>query len=285
MKNSNFPINPMKPLSVLILLPLLLLAAGCRDQLLLYPTRNEIEIPQNVQRKLIPWAEGNLEVFVCRSDACATQSPQAYLLRFIGAGDRAEKVAHQLALWKTKPVEAWTVNRPGFGGSDGAASADLMPSAALAAFDAMSKEARGKPILLWGYSVGGSEALCVAAQRPAAGLVLRNTPPLRELLMEAHGWWNLWLVSGPAAASIPDALDSLAQAPNCKTPALFIISEGDLIVPKNLQLRLYEAYAGPKKMVESTAGGHSGVIDEEIWDQVEKDLDWLWNAAVTRQAR
>jgi hypothetical protein len=39
----------------------------------------------------------------------------------------------------------------------------------------------------------------VAANRPCAGLVLTNPPPLRNMILQRFGWWNLWLLATPVA--------------------------------------------------------------------------------------
>ena len=61
------------------------------DRLILFPTTNRID-PGSAAQKLIPFQNGNLEVWTARS-ALAHQSgrPDIYVLRFYGNADRADR--------------------------------------------------------------------------------------------------------------------------------------------------------------------------------------------------
>ena len=117
-------------------------------------------------------------------------------------------------MWNDRAVEIWGMNYPGFGGSTGPPRLARIGPAAVAAFDALRREAADAPIVAYGASIGATAALHVAASRPAeiAGLILHNPPPLREMILRQFGWWNLWLLAGPVALQIPRDLDSIANA-------------------------------------------------------------------------
>jgi fermentation-respiration switch protein FrsA (DUF1100 family) len=103
------------------------------------------------------------------------------------------------------------------------------------------------------------------------------------LILEHHGWWNLWLLALPAAAAIPSDLDSLANAPRAKAPALFILSEKDQVVPVGFQRLIYDSYGGPTHVLDLPNATHTEGMDEAAWDQVDKELDWLWERAFPKQ--
>src|SRR5439155_322749 len=146
----------------------------------------------------------------------------SYILRFYGNADRAERwVAAEAEEWNDRAVEVWGMNYPGFGGSTGPARLSLLGPAALAAFDELKRHATNQPIVVFGASIGATAALHVAANRPAAGLILQNPPPLREIILRRFGWWNLWLLAGPVALQIPRDLDSVSSAKAIRTPANF----------------------------------------------------------------
>src|SRR5437899_673838 len=84
-----------------------------------------------------------------------------------------------ITTYNVAAVEIWAVNYPGFGGSSGPAQLRLIPSAALAAFDALQSKAGTRPIIVFGTSLGATVALHVAAHRNVHGIVLHNPPPLR----------------------------------------------------------------------------------------------------------
>ena len=112
-----------------------------------------------------------MEVFVARSPGARSAGPRAYVLEFCGNATRAEYVINYVAdRWGDRPVEVWVMNYPGFGASTGPAKLDAIAQASLATYDALAKEARGKPIILAGSSLGTCAALYVATQRSALAI-------------------------------------------------------------------------------------------------------------------
>ena len=179
------------------------------------------------------------------------------MLFFIGKGGRADQWIEKIAdAWSDKPVEVWGMNYPGSGGSDGPVRVDQVGPDALAIFDAAKAVAGSRPIFVQGGSFGTTAALCVAARRPVAGLILQNPPPLKQLIIGQYGWWNLWLAAGPIAAQVPADLDSLANAPKCSAPAIFILAGRDQLIPPKYHDLVVNAYAGPKRIIEMPWAGH-----------------------------
>jgi hypothetical protein len=220
----------------------------------------------------IPDSDGIIEVFRARSPGAQTTDPRAFVLRFTGdAGQAAQFTASR---WRECPVEVWVVNYPGYGGSDGPRTLRRLAAAALAAYDATLKAAGGRPIILEGFSLGTVPALHVAANRPVAGLILQNPPALREVVLR-HGWWNLWLLAGPVAWSIPSELDSLANAKRCTVPAVFLLAEKDRTVPPEVQREVYGAYAGSKRLIVQIGAGHADPLDDATERQLRDGMDWI----------
>ena len=180
--------------------------------------------------------------------------------------------------WSGNAVELWGVNYPGSGGSDGPVELSLVSSDALGVYDALKIRAGARPIFIQAASFGTTAALCVAARRPVAGLVLQNPPPLRQLILGRYGWWNLWLIAGPLAAQVPDELDSLANAAHCRAPAVFILSGSDNTVPASYQQRVVDSYAGPKRVVAMPAAGHDTPLAGEAADALKNGKQWMWES-------
>jgi pimeloyl-ACP methyl ester carboxylesterase len=213
------------------------------------------------ERTVVQREEGDVEIWVTRTRAAHAAAPEAVVLAFCGNADRAERLAARVARrLGDRPVEIWSVNYPGFGGSEGSARLGAIPDAALAAYDAAAAREPPLPVLCWGESIGTAAALHVASQRDVEGLVLHNPPPLKRLIMVRHGWWNLWLVAIPVALQVPSELNSLDTAPLVDAPAVFVMAQGDSVVPYDYQRLVFEAYAGPKSDVP-IAGGHNSGID------------------------
>jgi hypothetical protein len=254
---------------------LLMLFGGCANQLILFPSRQPIKAG-TARQVFIPTAgDRKVEVWVDRSPGAASNEIRAYVIEFTGNATRAEQVASNAAYrWGDRPIEAWTMNYPGYGQSSGKASLNDIPPAALAVYDHVAKIADGKPIVLSGNSLGTTAALYVAAHRPTAGLILQNPPAIRSLILRHFGWWNLWLLAGPVALHVPKELDSPTNAPKIGAPAIFILASDDTFVLPANQMKVVNAYAGPKRIIHMT-GGHNDGVDGSALHELTSGFDWL----------
>jgi pimeloyl-ACP methyl ester carboxylesterase len=237
----------------------LVLLAGCNpaNAVLLWPPSGPTDAG-GAQRRTARDGDANVEIWTM-----PTPNPRAYVLRFYGNGALAQwELAYEAS--QLQGVEMWGVNYRGYGGSDGPATLRGVASSSLAAYDALAAEAHGKPIYVFGTSLGATAALHVAARRDVKGVVLVNPPPLRRLVLERHGWWNLFLVAGPTALGIPSDLDSEDNARKTNVPAVIVTSEDDGIVPLQYQGRVIGAYAGPKTVIQIPAAGHNDAPPPEI---------------------
>src|SRR5262245_582546 len=205
------------------------------DMLMLFPSTGRID-SGTATRRTIPFAGGDLESWTATSRLAQEKGADAYLLRFYGNADRAERwVADEAEMWDQRAIEVWGINYPGFGGSTGPARLARIGPAALAAFDTLKREAGDRPIIVFGTSMGSTAALHIAAHRKVAGLILQNPPALREMVLRQFGWWNLWLLAGPLALKIPRDLDSVANARTIRAPAIFLLAGRDEVVPPRFQ--------------------------------------------------
>jgi pimeloyl-ACP methyl ester carboxylesterase len=227
---------------------------------------------------------GVVEIWTARSAGVAEAGgtePRAFVLEFIGNASRAEYMAAAAAEeWGQRPVEVWSVNYPGYGGSPGRASLASIPPAALAAYDALRARAGDRPIFVGGQSLGTAAALHVAANRPVAGAVLWSPPPLRNMILTRFGWWNLWLVAGPVAMGIPSQLDSVRNARNVAAPGVFVVTGRDTVVPIAYQTKVAGAYRGEKKYVRLPDSEHNAVLEGASVAEYQAGLDWLWSRGV-----
>lgn len=259
---------------------------GCADHLILHPTRDPIPVPNGTRTTLPfgPQAAGSggekvLEVWVGRTRVRSTADNLAYVLEFSPNAGRAEwGLLYGTGKWEGLPIEYWSLNYPGYGGSDGPATLDGVHRSALAAYDALAERAQGKPIFLSGYSLGTAAALHVASQRPVAGLYLYHPVPLRQLIVGKYGWWNLWLAALPVSRDIPTELDALANAAATRAPALFVLGQSDTFVNYPYQKRVADAYAGPKRLLPLPVN-HNDDPEELHRAEIREGVRWLWQQA------
>ena len=248
------------------------------DHLILFPTTAPIDANGAV-RKMLPFQNGQLEVWTAKSHRAQEKGgADIYVLRFYGNADRADRwVAAEAEEWNDRAVEVWGVNYPGFGRSTGPARLSRIGPAALAAFDELKRQAGGRPIVLFGASIGATAALHVAASRPAGitGLILHNPPPLRQMILRQFGWWNLWLLAGPMALQIPRDLDSISNAKAIHAPAIFLLAEKDEMVPPPFHRLVVDAYAGEKRVISLRGAYHNDPIEGAGLADFYHALDWL----------
>jgi pimeloyl-ACP methyl ester carboxylesterase len=246
------------------------------DHLILFPTTTPIDADGAV-RKMLPFQNGQLEVWTAKSQrAQQKDGADIYVLRFYGNADRADRwAAAEAEMWNDRAVEIWGMNYPGFGGSTGPARLSQIGPAALAAFDELKRQAGGRPIVLFGASIGATAALHVAAQRPETRLILHNPPPLRQMILRQFGWWNLWLLAGPVALQIPPDLDSLSNAKAIHAPAIFLLAEKDEVVAPRFHRLVVDAYAGEKRLITLHGAYHNDPIEGAGLADFYRALDWL----------
>jgi hypothetical protein len=246
------------------------------DHLILFPTKAPINSGGAV-RKTVPFQNGELEVWTAKSRRAQQQGrAEIFILRFYGNADRADRwAALESEMWSDRAVEIWGMNYPGFGGSTGPVRLSRIGPAALAAFDELKQYAADRPIVPFGSSIGATAALHVAANRPVAGLILHNPPPLREMILRQFGWWNLWLIAAPIALQIPRDLNSIENAKAIHAPAIFLLAEKDEVVAPRFHRLVVDAYTGKKRVIELHGAYHNDPIEGTALEDLNDALDWL----------
>ena len=245
------------------------------DRLILSPTRHPIEATGKTQR-LIPLGDGQLEVWTQRVGPEPSPAADLYVLKFPGTAGRAERsTAHPADAWPGVRVELWTVNPPGYGGSSGTASLRQTAAVADAVLEQVLQQAAGRPVVVAGSSLGCVSALYLAARHALAGLILRNPPPLREVILARFGWWHLNLGVHLLARQIPPELCAIRNAASATAPAIFVTAMRDRVVPPKCQQRIVDAYAGTKRVLRLAQADHHTPLTDEEAEQYRELLDWL----------
>jgi pimeloyl-ACP methyl ester carboxylesterase len=268
-------------LAVLVACILMMFCTPLPDQLILFPTTQHIDA-HGATRQIIPFQNDELEIWTARSRLAQQRNHvDAYILRFYGNADRAERwVALEADTFDERAIEIWGMNYPGFGGSSGPARLKRMSPAALVSFDALKSKAGNQPIFIFGASIGSAVAMNVAANREVRGLVLHNPPPLRQIILRNYGWWNLWLLAGPVALQIPHELDSVANAKRIHARAIFLLAENDEIVPPKFQRLVVDSFAGEKQVITLPGAYHNSPIEGRVVAEIHRAYDWLFATTV-----
>jgi len=184
---------------------------------------------------------GDLRIATTRVTAANATSGEPLIVACMGqTGDRIQSGLTYIA--KTLPWgEVLLVDYPGYGDSSGAPTLAAFAKfqEGLAAY--LDKAAAGRPLVLWGHSLGGPVCSAMAAKsREADAMVLETTVPSFNDLMDARKPWftpptfDLQLVDGLDAYDIPKSLAGF------QGPILVIGAGQDSVLPVAKQRLLAE---------------------------------------------
>lgn len=246
------------------------------DAIVLCPSKEEIAVEHKTRRSL-SWTGGEIDVWVQRRGAAHAGEPEMFVLKFGGTASRAERATiHPLDFWTDLAAEVWAPNWPGYGGSSGRASLRMLDEMGVHCYQQVRRIANGRPVVVTGNSLGTTVALHVGARfRDMAALILRNPPPLRQLIVGRHGWYSGWVGAWLVAHGVPPALDSIQNARGCDVPAVFVTSGRDRMVPPEYQQAIFTAYAGPKRQLVLREAGHADFPTETETHDYRRQLQWL----------
>jgi uncharacterized protein len=152
------------------------------------------------------------------------------------------------------PGASWLLmDYRGYGQSAGAPSEAALVADAIALYDyALGLPgADPKRIYAFGRSLGSGVAVALAAARPLAGLVLAT--PYDSLASVAKRYY--WYL--PVDWMLKHRFDSIAHAPQLRTPLLCLVAERDEVIPAVHAERLFEAWGGAKRKVVLAGAGHN----------------------------
>jgi hypothetical protein len=260
--------------------------SGCIGNYLVLGKNTAALPPCPAHRQLVRVGQWNVECWIEHSGSDDRADPPGdppagYVIFMVGKESRVEQWIDPVSqdIWRNRNVEVWGMNMPGSGTADalGPARLDRVAPDALAVYDHIRHIAGDRPIFIQAGSFGTTAALCIAAHRRVAGLLLANPPPLRQVILGHYGWWNLWLLALPGAMQIPPALDSIANARHCTAPCIFLMSGADTIIPPQYHEMVYRAYAGPKRRIDMPGVSHDGALPHSAAVQQAKDVQWLFD--------
>ena len=199
------------------------------------------------------------------------------ILKFPGTAGRAERSGvHPAELLMDFQSELLTLNPHGYGGSSGTAAIKSFPGVADTVFDFLHESDESLPLLVVGNSLGCVSALYLAARYPVTAVMLRNPPPIHQLISTRprYASWNFGM-SKYIANEVPTELDSVANATQATMPCLFVQSEKDRMVPVKYQNLIIDAYAGPKRVFVISNADHHELVGENQQNGYVESIAWL----------
>ncbi len=140
----------------------------------------------------------------------------------------------------------------------------------------------GKPVVLIGVSLGGAVALQAAAEdrRIAAVVAVATFSDLRTVATERAPFVAsrasieaaLRLAEEQARFRV-DAVSPVAAARRTRVPVFLVHGEEDHETPAAQSERVFEALAGPKRMVIVPGAGHNDALRESVWREIDPWID------------
>lgn len=143
----------------------------------------------------------------------------------------------------------------GYGGSTGSPSESGFIADAIALYDYAAARYPASRIVFWGESIGGGVAIALAAQKPAAALIL-EAPFSSAADVGARTY-----PFAPVRLLMKDQFRSDLRIPNVKAPLLILHGAADRTVPIALGEKLFSLANEPKRFVRFPRGGHNDLDD------------------------
>ena len=249
---------------------LLLLVAGCQNQLLYHPRLgSEAEFGAEArQRDLQPWrdAQGRLIGWFRPNPRAAHR-----LVVFHGnagcALDRSYFVEAFAALGGGADWEVRIFEYPGYGTRPGPPGKTAFIAEGRAALQDL-RAADARPIFLLGESIGSGPACALAADSPrlVAGLALVVPfARLQEVAQEKFPWL-------PVGLLLRDKFDNSAALADYRGPVVFVVAGEDEVVGAAQGRKLHEHCPAPKLLIALAGAGHNSL-------DLRPEAPWLRQAS------
>jgi fermentation-respiration switch protein FrsA (DUF1100 family) len=155
----------------------------------------------------------------------------------------------------------------GYAGSTGSPSEKAIVGDGVLAYDHLkSLGLDAARIVIYGESLGTGVASQVAAQRPAAAVIL--DAPFVSLVERAKSHYGFF----PVDWLLTDRFNSIAFIGRINAPLLVLHGSEDEVIPASSSRALFEAAREPKEYVEFQGGGHSDLFGHGALERIRPFL-------------
>ena len=179
-----------------------------------------------------------------------------------GNGELIEDWWELATRWQEMGHGVLLTEYPGYGGVPGPPNREGMLAHAREALDAVREEASG-PVIAIGVSLGSGVATTLATEGRFAGVIL--VAPYTSLGAMARRR----LAPG---FLVRDRFDNVSNLRQSRIPLLLVHGRKDKLIPSSMSERLRDVAVGPVELVILEGTGHSGVIEGNFLEMVER---WL----------
>lgn len=181
---------------------------------------------------------------------------RAVLLYFHGNGGSLRNRAGRARALSQGGRGMLLVSYRGYSGSTGSPTEAGLRLDARAALDHVERAAPGRPVVLYGESLGSGVAVELASERDVAGLIL-DAPFTSTADVAKLTYWYV-----PVELLMKDQFRSIDRIGRVRAPLLVLHGERDRLIPIAQGERLHEAAASqPKRFVRLRDAGHETVLE------------------------
>jgi pimeloyl-ACP methyl ester carboxylesterase len=253
---------------LILAIPYVLFCAGCavyQRRIIYFPpvfdraTADQLAVSENLQR----WNNASGDTIGWKR-ASAVQPAGGRVLVVHGNAGAAVECGHYAdVIQQVAPFDVFIEEYPGYADRPGAPSERSLEESADEAFQLL---ATNGPVYLVGESLGTGVACWLVGKHPdkTAGVVL--LAPYNTLTDVAQEHMPLL----PVHLLLVDRFRSEKYLRNYSGPMAVLVGGADQVVPERFGRRLYDGYAGPKRLWEFPEGDHGTVMEQppEIWKQI-----------------
>ena len=258
------------------------------DRSVLCPSTDSID-PEDNRRECI-FSENGIEIEAYVSTVGdfehTASEKRLVILKIPGTSGRAERSSYHPAELLTgqsseprfESAEVWTLNHRGYGGSSGPATLQNFSQTLDAFWRYLNDKFPTERKLVTGNSLGCISALYLARQKDISGMLLRNPPPLAQMIASRpkYNWWCFGAAKF-IAKRVPKQLDAIENAKHTTCPTVFVTSEKDSVVPVAYQQEILDAFAGPTHQIILQDCDHHHPPPEHQHDEYAAAIGWLRN--------
>lgn len=213
--------------------------------------------------RLVRWHDAAHQIIGFRRAAAGAPARGSILILHGNAGSATGSSFYAETLQRIAPFDAYLLEYPGFQDRPGSPSERSLFTAAAAALQALPTNA---PVYVVGESLGSGVAAYLAGAFPnrIAGLLLLS--PFNDLA--GVGQYQYPML--PVRLLLRDRFPSATFLQHYHGPVAVVVDGRDTVVPEQFGLRLYEGYAGPKRLWRFPNGVHTQIMapPEVFWNEV-----------------
>jgi fermentation-respiration switch protein FrsA (DUF1100 family) len=254
-------------LAIIASLPLLLVGAlwAGQERLIFMPDPRVIAAPPGWERPVIRTADG-LDLAVL---AVEGRPGAPVVLHFHGNGGNAEDRAGLGSILNRAGYSVVLAEYRGYGGNPGKPGEDAIAADAVAMLAWTQARFPGRPLVLWGESLGTGVVTRLAENRPGIAAVVLESP-FTSVAELARGMYPVL----PTDLLLRHRFESLARLPGVAAPVLVVASAQDRITPADHARRMAAA-ARDSRLAVLPGGAHPAVLNDVGGEGVAEAVRFL----------